>query len=264
MQRVQPALSQRAYRCIRGHGRPLTIIGSFVSPYVRKVLACSTSRASPIEIDPITPFYGNDEFARLSPLRRIPVLIDGDFSRQRFVGDLRLSRRSLSRPSVVPGRPEGPRPRALAGGIADTRLGDVFIWGCSTRRSSARWCGASRPTRRGSQGARARTSPRRSIISKASCRRTASCSARSASPTLRSPASSATPPMPGSRSTPARWPRTAAFVAAHARPSVHRRLLPFEDVQRSADDQGPAAGAARRRRAADRRDARPARAAHGA
>ena len=43
------------------------------------------------EVDPITPFFGNDEFERLSPLRRIPVLVDGDFSRQRFVGDLRLS-----------------------------------------------------------------------------------------------------------------------------------------------------------------------------
>ena len=27
-----------------------------------------------------SPFYGNDEFERLSPLRRIPVLIDGDFT----------------------------------------------------------------------------------------------------------------------------------------------------------------------------------------
>ena len=60
--------------------RQLSIIGSFVSPYVRKVLACMNLKGLDYEVDPITPFFGNDEFERLSPLRRIPVLVDGDFS----------------------------------------------------------------------------------------------------------------------------------------------------------------------------------------
>src|SRR5881227_1235826 len=59
---------------------PLTVIGSFVSPYVRKVLACMNLKGLDYQVDPITPFFGNDEYQRLSPLRRIPVLIDGDFS----------------------------------------------------------------------------------------------------------------------------------------------------------------------------------------
>ena len=54
----------------------MKIVGSYVSPYVRKVLACLALKGLDYEIDPITPFYGNDEFERLSPLRRIPVLID--------------------------------------------------------------------------------------------------------------------------------------------------------------------------------------------
>ena len=59
----------------------MKIIGSYVSPYVRKVLACMALKGvDDYEIDPITPFFGNDEFRRLSPLCRIPVLIDGDFS----------------------------------------------------------------------------------------------------------------------------------------------------------------------------------------
>src|SRR5437762_2527649 len=58
----------------------LTIIGSFVSPYVRKVLACINLKQLAYEVDPITPFFGSDGFERLSPLRRIPVLIDGDLS----------------------------------------------------------------------------------------------------------------------------------------------------------------------------------------
>ena len=59
--------------------RPLSIVGSFVSPYVRKVLACCNIKGLAYTVDPITPFFGNDEFERLSPLRRIPVLMDGDF-----------------------------------------------------------------------------------------------------------------------------------------------------------------------------------------
>ena len=56
----------------------MLIVGSPVSPYVRKILALLHLKGLDYEIDPITPFYGNDEFSRLSPLRRIPVLIDGD------------------------------------------------------------------------------------------------------------------------------------------------------------------------------------------
>src|ERR1700752_3319989 len=63
------------------HAAPMMrIIGSYVSPYVRKVLACLNLKGLAYEIDPITPFFGNDEYGLLSPLRRIPVLVDGDFS----------------------------------------------------------------------------------------------------------------------------------------------------------------------------------------
>ena len=56
----------------------LRIVGSYLSPYVRKVLACLDLKGIDYEIDPIVPFYGDDRFSRLSPLRRIPVLIEGD------------------------------------------------------------------------------------------------------------------------------------------------------------------------------------------
>jgi glutathione S-transferase len=107
----------------------MKIIGSYVSPYVRKVLACLHLKGLHYEIDPITPFFGNDEFERLSPLRRIPVLIEDDLV--------------LSDSSVIcawldeawphrPLLPVSPRDRARARWLeeyADTRLGDVFIWG---------------------------------------------------------------------------------------------------------------------------------------
>jgi glutathione S-transferase len=105
------------------------IIGSYVSPYVRKVLACLNLKGLAYEIDPITPFFGNDEYARKSPLRRIPVLVDGDFS----ICDSSVICAYLD--DAYPERPllpDDPRARARARWFeeyADTRLGDIFIWG---------------------------------------------------------------------------------------------------------------------------------------
>lgn len=53
------------------------VIGNYLSPFVRKVLVCLELKRVEYEIDPIVPFAGNEEFSRLSPLRRVPVLIDG-------------------------------------------------------------------------------------------------------------------------------------------------------------------------------------------
>lgn len=107
----------------------IRIIGSFVSPYVRKVLACMELKGLAYEIDPITPFYGNEEFERLSPLRRIPVLIDGDF----HTSDSSVICAYLDEAYPVrPLLPADPWDRARARWFeefADTRLGDLFIWG---------------------------------------------------------------------------------------------------------------------------------------
>jgi glutathione S-transferase len=106
----------------------LTIIGSYVSPYVRKVLACMNLKGIEYEVDPITPFFGNDEFRRLSPLCRIPVLVDGDFS----ISDSSVICDYLE--EAYPGPPlfpSDPKDRARARWFeefADTRLGDLLIW----------------------------------------------------------------------------------------------------------------------------------------
>jgi glutathione S-transferase len=108
--------------------QPLTIVGSYVSPYVRKVLACMNLKGLNYQVDPITPFFGNDEFRRLSPLCRIPVLIDGDFS----VSDSSVICGYLD--EAYPGHallPTDAKERARARWLeeyADTRLGDLLIW----------------------------------------------------------------------------------------------------------------------------------------
>ena len=107
----------------------MKIIGSYVSPYVRKVLACIVLKGLDYEIDPITPFFGDEEFGRMSPLRRIPVLIDGDLALcDSSVICAYLDEAYPQRPML----PEAVADRAKARWYeeyADTRLGDVFIWG---------------------------------------------------------------------------------------------------------------------------------------
>lgn len=107
----------------------MKIIGSYVSPYVRKVLACLNLKGLSYEIDPITPFFGGDDFERISPLRRIPVLVDGDLA----LCDSSVICQYLE--EAYPGHPllpADPKDRARARWLeefADTRMGDVFIWG---------------------------------------------------------------------------------------------------------------------------------------
>jgi glutathione S-transferase len=60
--------------------KKIRIVGSYLSPYVRKVLVCLHIKRVPYEIDPIVPFYGDEKFTVVSPLRRVPVFIDGDMT----------------------------------------------------------------------------------------------------------------------------------------------------------------------------------------
>jgi glutathione S-transferase len=50
------------------------IIGSYISPSVRKVLVVLDMKGLSYEIDPIIPCMGDDRFSAVSPVRRIPVL----------------------------------------------------------------------------------------------------------------------------------------------------------------------------------------------
>ena len=106
----------------------MRIIGSYVSPYVRKVLVCLHLKGIPYEIDPIVPFMGDDRFSRLSPLRRIPVLVDDAVT----LADSSVICQYLEDRHPEPALyPRDVVARARARWLeewADTRLGDVLIW----------------------------------------------------------------------------------------------------------------------------------------
>ena len=106
----------------------MKIIGSYVSPYVRKVLACMNLKGLDFEVDPITPFFGNDEFRRLSPLCRIPVLIDGDFSASDSTVICAYLDEAYPGPALLPSNPKDRARARWLEEYADTRLGDLFIW----------------------------------------------------------------------------------------------------------------------------------------
>jgi glutathione S-transferase len=217
----------------------MKIIGSYVSPYVRKVLACMALKGlDEYEIDPITPFFGNAEFARLSPLRRIPVLVHGDL----VLTDSSVICAWLD--EAFPGHPllpDDPADRARARWLeeyADSRMGDVFIWGYFYQKfvCPAVWGepgDAARIERTLAEDAPAVLDyleapvPETGFlfgeigladISIASFFRTASYA--------------------GFRIEAARWPKTAAFVERTLAHDCFERFKPFEEAQISTDPKG--------------------------
>ena len=107
---------------------PVKIIGSYISPYVRKVLAVLIAKEIAYEIDPIVPFLGDDRFAALSPLRRIPVLIDDRVTLCDSSVICQYLEDRWPDPAVYP-RDVADRAHARwLEEFADTRMGDVFIW----------------------------------------------------------------------------------------------------------------------------------------
>jgi glutathione S-transferase len=108
--------------------RPVRIVGSYVSPYVRKVLVVLDLKGIPYEIDPIIPFMGNDEFSRLSPIRRIPVLTDDQVTLSDSTVICEYLDDRYPMPAVRPGDPVARARGRWLEEFADTRMGEVFIW----------------------------------------------------------------------------------------------------------------------------------------
>jgi glutathione S-transferase len=214
------------------------IIGSFVSPYVRKVLACLELKGLDYRVDPITPFFGNDEFERLSPLRRIPVLIDGDFTLCDSSVICAYLEDAYPFPPLLPAQP---RDRARARWLeefADTRLGDLFIWGLFYQR-------VVRPAVWGEPGDEARVARilaedapsaldylERELPASGFLFGDLGLADISVASFFRNAENA------GFTVDAGRWPKVARFVGDVLAQPVFARLLRYEDIQRSADIKG--------------------------
>lgn len=107
---------------------PVQIVGSYLSPYVRKVLAFLHCKKIAYRIDPIVPFFGDERFSKLSPVRRIPVLIDDRVTLCDSSVICQYLEERHPEPSLYP-RDIADRARARwLEEFADTRIGDVLIW----------------------------------------------------------------------------------------------------------------------------------------
>lgn len=104
------------------------VIGSYISPYVRKVLVCLHQKGIPYEIDPIVPFFGDEEFSRLSPLRRVPVLCDDRVALADSTVICEYLEERHPTPPLLPKRPEDRARARWLEEFADTRMGEVIIW----------------------------------------------------------------------------------------------------------------------------------------
>lgn len=111
---------------------PVRIVGSYTSPYVRKVLAVLHLKGIDYRIDSIVPFFGDDRFAKASPLRRIPVYIDESTTPPITLCDSSVICQYLEESHPSPRLyPIDITERAEARWLeefADTRMGDVIIW----------------------------------------------------------------------------------------------------------------------------------------
>ncbi len=58
----------------------IKLYGANASPFVRKVMAVLAMKQLPYEHIPSMPFSGDKELARVSPLSKVPALIDGDLN----------------------------------------------------------------------------------------------------------------------------------------------------------------------------------------
>jgi len=108
--------------------RPVQIIGAYLSPYVRKVLVVLELKGVAYEIDPLTPFMGDDRFSLLSPVRRVPVLIDDVVTLADSSVICQYLEDRYPKPALYPiDIFDRARARWLEE-YADTRMGEVFIW----------------------------------------------------------------------------------------------------------------------------------------
>jgi glutathione S-transferase len=65
----------------------LTVYGSTISPFVRKVRVVLAEKGLDYQIDPINPFAPPPEFLAISPLKRIPAFRDTDLPEPNHLSD---------------------------------------------------------------------------------------------------------------------------------------------------------------------------------
>jgi glutathione S-transferase len=84
----------------------IVIHGAGASPFVRKVRVVLTEKGIPFELNPVMPVGVSDEFKKISPLGKIPVFQDGDFTLPDSSCIIAYLERTHPTPALYPSDPE--------------------------------------------------------------------------------------------------------------------------------------------------------------
>jgi glutathione S-transferase len=90
----------------------MKLFGFPLSPFVRKAAVAATEKGREFEWEPSNPNAPTDEFARISPFRKIPALVDGDFSIADSTAIVTYLDAKYAEPPLLPAGPEA-RARAI-------------------------------------------------------------------------------------------------------------------------------------------------------
>lgn len=107
---------------------PLLIIGSYLSPYVRKALVLLELKGVNYRVDSVVPFYGDAEFERLSPLRQVPVLVDGELVLNDSSVICQYLEERYPQHALYPADVADRARARWIEEFADSRMGQVVIW----------------------------------------------------------------------------------------------------------------------------------------
>jgi glutathione S-transferase len=105
-----------------------TLIGSPVSPFVRKVLVVAALKGIEVEIDPVVAFYANEAFEKISPVRRIPVWRDDRVTLCDSSVICQYLEDRYPTPAVYPADVAARAEARWLEEYADTRMSDVCLW----------------------------------------------------------------------------------------------------------------------------------------
>jgi glutathione S-transferase len=109
----------------------MMLFGAPVSPFVRKVLAYAAEKGIELTLTPVGIGDANPDFVRASPFKKMPALIDGDFSISDSSAIITYLECKYPEPVMIPARAED-RARVIwydefADTIAAAAIGPIFF-----------------------------------------------------------------------------------------------------------------------------------------
>ena len=126
----------------------MILYGSTMSPFVRKVAAYAAEKGVETRAEADRPTNPTPEFCAASPFRKMPALVDGDYSLADSSAIIHYLEAKYPEPELIPAEP---RERGRV--IWFDEFADTILFGCGARCSSTRWC-AALPWPRGRRGGR--------------------------------------------------------------------------------------------------------------